>query len=120
MRNEQDEGEWAGVPVARAGVGCTSGSFPPVHDAAHLKASNLDATFRSAAADISAYYFSALPGVNALLELQRELAWAEEHWPNVDGGGCPFTGAYTRSAPPSITSTRQPGTRCATAVSTRP
>lgn len=77
------------VPQARA-----DHSFPPVHEAAHVRVAAMERQLRGAAADISAAFFSALPGIAAALTLQEELTLAEDMV-----GECPFAGLGTHLYP---------------------
>jgi hypothetical protein len=54
----------------------------------------MEHTLRGAAADLSVAFFSALPGVDALLRVQSELKAAEEELEGTKHG-CPFRGAHT-------------------------
>jgi hypothetical protein len=88
-----DTGKWARMPCARA-----DHSFPRVHDLAHMRAATMEETLRGAAADVSVAYFSAVPGVQALLMVQRELREAERALKTPEGG-CPFEGGSSHLYP---------------------
>jgi hypothetical protein len=74
------------LPMARLN------SYPCVHEPGWLSCAALDRRLRGAAADLSAAFFAAVPGVDALLRVQRELAHAARE---LGGrGGCPFNATH--------------------------
>lgn len=65
-------------------------SFPLASETDHVGVATVERTLRGAAADISCYFFGALPGVQAALMVQENLRWCEQHME----GSCPFVGAH--------------------------